>query len=87
MQIPNKEELIADLIAIIDDDETTDFECLAALKVLKKADSAIALEKALNMRKEGKKRVPVTDLLLSLIPVKKKETMPMVDLNVLERME
>jgi hypothetical protein len=87
MKIPDKQELIDDLLKIIDNVDTSDADCLSALKVLRKASPDLALRKAMTMRSEGKKTIPVTDLLLSLIPVEKKESMPMIDVKDLDELE
>ena len=83
METPKKKDLIKELLDIIDHKDTSDFECLAALKVLKKYDKDAALKKALSMKEEGKKRVPVIDMLLSLSHDEKKDSMAMIPIEEL----
>lgn len=73
--LPKKEELIARLISVLDDEEATEEETLSALKALKRHDKKKAIEKAMQMYELGIKRVPVTDILLSLIPEKRVDKM------------
>lgn len=78
MNLPTKEELLHKLLRILDEDDTTDEEALSALKTLKKYDKILATKKALEMYEMNIKRVPVMDILLSLLPEEKKTVMDVI---------
>ena len=78
MNLPTKEELLHKLLRILDEDDTTDEEALSALKTLNKYDKILATKKALEMYEMNIKRVPVMDILLSLLPEEKKTVMDVI---------
>lgn len=78
MRLPSKSELLQELIDILDDPDTSDEEALSALKTLKKYDKILATDKAMQMYMLGVKRVPVRDILLSLLPEEKKKGMELI---------